>query len=124
MLEPGRFRHPRSGAEAAHLAPEGVRRALYPEDAAVRHLVLSHTRPEPVAGVLAPLHAGRRVTVLGYISRGGTLDTAGLLFVNRSTWAHVVAAAARLLDRPLEALLNDDERAALSGKTAPADVVI
>ena len=34
---------------------------------------------------------------IGFNNRGGTLDTLGMLFANRCTWAHVLEAAAKAL---------------------------
>ncbi len=87
-------------------------------------LFLSHTRPEALLGVLAPLHTGRSTVGLGYAARGGTLSPPGLLFVNRATWAHCLEAVARLLDLGREALLTSDELAALDGRRSPHGVVI
>jgi hypothetical protein len=49
----------------------------------------------------------------GYINQGGTLNTAGMLFVNRCSWAHCLAEVARLLDLPRAQLLNTQEERAL-----------
>lgn len=48
-------------------------------------LFVTHTRPEPVLGVLGPLHTGPRTSGLGYVNQGGTLSTPGMLFVNCSS---------------------------------------
>jgi phosphoketolase len=123
ILEPGRFRRPRRAAERDHQASSEVRTALFPERARCR-LLVTHTRPEPMLGLLEPLHAPARSAALGYVSEGGTYDTPGLLFVNRSSWAHVVAEAARLLGIERERLLDPDERDALEGRRSPQGVVI
>lgn len=39
---------------------------------------MSHTRPEPIGGLLEPLQ-GRSVAALGYTNIGGTHNTPGLL---------------------------------------------
>jgi phosphoketolase len=123
LLEPGRFRQPRSNAEEEYLAPAEVRRALFPQN--VRSTVLlTHTRPEPMLGLLEAFHRGFPVAALGYINRGGTYDTSGLLFVNRCTWAHCVAEAARLLNIPRECLLNETELRALAGELNPQGIII
>jgi phosphoketolase len=122
IFEPGRFRRPRRAAEHAHQASPDVRAALFPERAAARVLV-THTRPEPMLGLLEPLHAPAQSTVLGYVSEGGTYDTPGLLFVDGSSWAHVVAAAARLLGIPRERVLEPAEREALDGRRTPQGVL-
>jgi phosphoketolase len=123
LLEPGRFRLPRSRVEEEHLAPAQVRSALFP-----RHIrtavLLTHTRPEPMLGMLEPFHKYRSIAGLGYINRGGTYDTPGLLFVNRCSWAHCVAAAARLSGVERERLLESSELAALDGQLSPQGVII
>jgi phosphoketolase len=67
---------------------------------------------------------GGRLSVLGYRNRGGTLDTPGMLFVNRCTWAHCVAEAARLLRLPQQELLDEGEIAALAGRAEPQGVIV
>ncbi len=47
-------------------------------------------------------------------NHGGTLTTAGLLFIDRSSWAHVLQEAAGLLGRSREAFLTREEIAALT----------
>jgi phosphoketolase len=121
MLEPGRFRRPRSAREAAHAAPPDVIERLYPAPAAVRVFV-THTRPEPMLGVLAPVTTGTSVG-LGYTNAGGTLDLDGLLFVNGCSWAHCVDAVARLLGLTRERLLDADEIAALDHRRSPEGVI-
>ncbi|HKY31107.1 MAG TPA: xylulose 5-phosphate 3-epimerase [Candidatus Polarisedimenticolia bacterium] len=115
LLEPGRFRRARSGAEARHAASAKTAAALVPAGSEAC-VVLSHTRPETMAGTLEPLLAGRRAAVLGYLNQGGTLDTRRLLFVNRSSWAHALEAAARLLELDRTILLAGPEIAALEGR--------
>jgi len=122
LLEPGRFRTPRNDQEEAHAAPSSVRQELYP-DAVSPRLFVTHTRPEPLLGILQPLHTGSgRTAALGFLGHGGTLTTAGILFVNRCTWAHIVAEAARLLSLSRESLLNAEEAAVLDGKAPPRGV--
>ncbi len=123
ILEPGRFRLPRSRAEEAHQAPAAVRDRLFPEQ--IRHLLLvTHTRPEPMRGLLAPFQAAPQTAALGYIGEGGTYDTPGLLFANRSSWAHCVADVARLLRVSREQLLSPVELEALDGRRSPHGVII
>ncbi len=124
MLEPGRFRAPRSLGEQAHAAPDRLKAYLYPDSATAR-IFLTHTRPETILGVLHPLNLGCRHTAcLGYVGQGGTLTTAGMLFVNRSTWAHVVEEAADVLQIPREELLGEEEMNALHGTASPEGVII
>jgi phosphoketolase len=124
MLEPGRFRAPRGKGEKAHAAPEALWAELYP-DAAPARVFVTHTRPEPLLGVLQPLHTGNgRTTALGFLNRGGTLGVRELLFVNRCTWAHVVEAAGSVLNVERQALLSAEELAALDGTASPEGVII
>jgi phosphoketolase len=124
MLEPGRFRRPRSAGEQHHVAPAQLVAALYPETTPAR-LFVSHTRPEVLLGVLQPLHTGYGTTsALGFIGQGGTLTVAGMLFVNRSTWAHILEEAARLLGLPRQDVLTEEELAALDGQVSPHGVII
>jgi phosphoketolase len=124
MLEPGRFRSPRSEGERAHAAPADLQNDLYP-DSAVARIFVTHTRPETMLGVLYPLTTGRAHTAaLGYVAQGGTLTTPGMLFVNRCTWAHILAEAARVLDVPRQELLTSEEMAALDGRASPEGVII
>jgi phosphoketolase len=124
LLEPGRFRTPRTRGEEAHAAPAPFREDLYPQ-AAGHRLFVSHTRPEPLLGVLEPLHTGGgRTAALGFLGRGGTLTIAGMLFVNACTWAHVLQRAARMLGLAREGLLTAEELAVLDGKAPPEGVII
>jgi phosphoketolase len=124
MLEPGRFRTPRTEGEAAHVAPSALRDELYPERVPLR-LFLTHTRPEPLLGTLEPLHTGAgRTAALGFLGNGGTLTIAGMLFVNRCTWIHALARAARMLSLAREDLLTAAELAVLDGRAVPEGVVI
>lgn len=47
-----------------------------------------------------------------------------MLFVNRCTWAHVVAEAARVLDVSREELLTSLELQALDGLASPHGVIV
>jgi phosphoketolase len=124
LLEPSRFRCPRSAGEQRHAAPAQFVAGLYPETTPAR-LFVSHTRPEVLLGVLQPLHTGYRTTsALGFIGQGGTLTVAGMLFVNRSTWAHILNEAAQLLGLPRQDLLTAEEIATLDGQASPHGVII
>ena len=74
--------------------------------------------------LLEPFHRARSIAGLGYINRGGTYDTPGLLLVNRCSWAHCVAEVARLLNIPQESLLEETEVKALAGKINPQGIII
>jgi len=124
MMEPGRFRKPRGKGETANILPLSLQTELYPDSAPARVFV-THTRPEPMLGVLHPLNTGGdRTAALGYINYGGTLNVPGMLFVNHCTWAHVLAETANVLDMPRKALLNMSELEALDGKALPEGVII
>jgi phosphoketolase len=123
MLEPGKFRSPRSDREAKHCAPASAQADLYPDPVSARVFV-THTRPEPLLGTLQPLNTGRGKTAgLGFINHGGTLNVPGMLFVNRCTWAHIVNEVARVLQMPGNDLLTEKELAVLDGKASPEGVI-
>ena len=118
LLEPGRFRAGRDEIETAYAASEAQRRHFFPEE--TPRVFLTHTRPEPLLGALRRLDAGpSRTSALGFINRGGTLDVFGMLFANRSTWAHALEAAARILGCGREEFLSEVELNALDGRGDP-----
>jgi phosphoketolase len=119
LMEPGRFRLPRDRREETIVALSPEREALFPAGATTR-VFLTHMRPEPYLGAIRPLDTGHLHTrVLGYVNRGGTLDSDGMLFANRCTWAHALAAVADSSGRPLTAFLEGNEIAALHGEGDP-----
>ena len=122
MLEPGRFRTPRSPRETRHTAAPDLVGRLYPATVTAR-VFFTHTRPEPLVGTLAPLHTGPSTLALGFTNQGGTLSVGGLLFVNRATWAHGVEAVASLLKLPREDLLEHEEIAALDHRAIPDGII-
>ncbi|MDQ3856209.1 MAG: xylulose 5-phosphate 3-epimerase, partial [Chloroflexota bacterium] len=123
LLEPGRFRSPRDEREQEYLVPEPERAELFPASAGVR-VFLTHTRPEPFFGIVRPLDTGvGRTRALGYINHGGTLDTPGMLFANRCTWAHALQEVATGLDIDPTSLLAPDELGAVRGEASPASVM-
>lgn len=123
LLEPGRFRRARSHEEELHLAPAAVLQQMFPAEVSAR-LFITHTRPEPILGLLGMLHTGAQTCGLGYINQGGTLDTPGMHFVNRCSWAHVVTEAARLLNVPRAEWLSQNEMQALDGLASPHGVIL
>jgi phosphoketolase len=121
VCEPGRFRAPRDPLEAAFAANDEEVAALFPTE--LPRVVVTHTRPEPMLGLLRRLDGGPTRTVArGYISRGGTLDVAGMLFANRCSWAHLTDAAVQLAGWSRDELLTQAERAAIDGRGNPADL--
>jgi hypothetical protein len=118
LLEPGRFRVGRDAIETAYGVNDAARARFFPDGLA--RVVLTHTRPEPMLGVLRRLDSGpARTRALGFINRGGTLDVFGMLFANRSTWAHALAEAADMLRCDREEFLSDAETRALDGEGDP-----
>ena len=97
----------------------------------VRRLVTDlagHNRTlDTAADVWKTLSAADRLTSaamwlvvhMTYAKRGGTLDTFGILFANRCTWAHVLATAAAATDTPAHAWLSEPELAASQGRGDP-----
>ena len=95
VVEPGRLRIPRDELEAAFVLGDESLQALFPPH--LPRVLISHTRPEPMLGVLRRIDSGPSKTrALGYINRGGTLDVAGMLIANRCTWADAIYAAAQV----------------------------
>ena len=87
-------------------------------------MILTHTRPEPMLGILRRIDGGPAKTrALGYLGHGGTFNVPGMLFANRCTWAHAVDAAATVADWNREALLDHAQRAALDGTGDPSDLL-
>ncbi|HSW62578.1 MAG TPA: hypothetical protein VLH56_04580 [Dissulfurispiraceae bacterium] len=123
MLEPGKFRSPRSEREAKHLASDSVQADLYPDSLSARVFV-THTRPEILLGTLQSLNTGRgRTAGLGFINHGGTLNVPGMLFVNRCTWAHIVNEVAQVLQMRRDDLLTEEELDVLDGTASPEGVI-
>ena len=121
VLEPGRLRQARDKVEADFVLPDSVLEQAFPAD--MPRVLVSHTRPEPMLGVLRRLDGGPSSTVaMGYINRGGTFDVRGMLFANQCTWAHIVAQAAHLTGLELERFLSFRQREALVGRGDPADL--
>ncbi len=121
VLEPGRLRIARDRTEADFVAPNELVSAAFPS--ALPRIVATHSRPEPMLGVLRRIDDGPgKMIGVGYINRGGTFDVEGMLFANRSTWAHIVEHAATLLSEPVSRFLSADVLASLAGRGDPADL--
>ena len=114
---------PRSGVEQAHQVPTALREQFFPAQVRPR-LFVTHTRPELLLGILGPLHTGPCMSGLGYINQGGTLNTPGMCFINRCSWAHVLAEAAHLLKMLRARFLDEEELRALDGQRSPHGVII
>ena len=121
VFEPGRFRVGRDAFEEEIVVRNDELRSLFP--VGLPRVFATHTRPEPMAGVLRRLDTSQECSrFAGFINRGGTLDVAGMLFRNRSTWAHLVHACAELLGRQPNGLLDQAELAAILRRGDPRDV--
>lgn len=121
ICEPGRFRIPRDPIEAAFTTSDPQIAALFPSN--LPRLIVTHTRPEPMLGLLRRLDSGpERTAARGYISRGGTLDVAGMLFANRCSWAHLIDAAIPLAGWSRGELFSPAERDTIDGRGRPADL--
>ncbi len=119
ILEPGRLREPRDEFEARVTLSDEQIEELFP--VGVPRVVVSHTRPEIMTGVLRRIDEGpSKLRAHGYLSRGGTLDAMGMLFANRCTWAHLIVSAASLTGVPVTGLLTQAEAAAALGRGEPA----
>lgn len=86
-------------------------------------LVVTHTRPHTIHGLLVPTLPGAALKVLGYRNKGGTLDTPGMLMVNGCTWAHVVQSAGLDAGVPPDSLLTGQELEALNGERSPQGIL-
>ncbi len=119
ILEPGRLRIPRDAIEAEFVDDDATVQSLFPSN--MPRVIVTHTRPEPMLGLLRRIDGGPdRTRGLGYVCRGGTLDVAGMLFANRCTWAHTVDAAAAVAGWNREELLDRARRAAIDGSGTSA----
>lgn len=119
ISEPGRLRAPRDDLEATQVLEDDAVTALFPPG--VPRVLVTHTRPGPFLGALRRIDTGPATTeALGFINHGGTLDIDGMLFANRTTWAHIVAAAARVASLSVDSLLDAEELAAIEGRGDPA----
>ncbi len=119
LVEPGRLKSPHDRAQASVTWTDPDLAQMFPEHSDAR-IVVSHTRPEPITGVLRRIDTGaRRTSYLGFLNRGGTLDTFGMLFANRCTWGHVLARAAEAMGIPPQDWLTAPEWAAVLGQGDP-----
>lgn len=122
LFEPGRFRTEfRDPVERDIAAPAAIAEEMFATDKRDDlTIIVSHTRPEAIHGLLAgrgPIH------VLGYRNRGGTLDTAGMLYANRCSWLHVLERAATSLGLDPAEWLNPEEQDAIAGRIDPRAII-
>jgi phosphoketolase len=122
VQEPGKLRQPRNAGEREHTIQDTVLHQLLPPQ--VKNLlIVAHTRPEAMVGMLQRIWQGRSVQALGFINEGGTLDVEGMLFVNRCSWAHIVQQSLTMLVVAAENALSKDEIQALAGKRSPDGII-
>lgn len=118
VLEPGRWREPRDKIEQNYVAVDEALTGLFKPEAP--RIILTHTRPAPMLGLLRRLDAGpKRTRALGFVNRGGTLDVFGMLFANRCTWAHAIKAGCELLGTMPAAMLSQEELLAVEERGDP-----
>lgn len=122
MVEPGKFRNPRSKEEAEFQASSEIKEHILPSQGEHVYLV-THTRPEIITGSLSDLIGRRSVSQFGFINHGGTLNASGLLYMNASSWAHMLRNVAKTLEISEENLLDEDERNALNGHISPDGII-
>lgn len=123
IIEPGRFRNPRGKSEAEYCAIPEIQQRLLPKH--VEHICIStHTRPEIVAGSLTKWFGKRSVSQFGFFNHGGTLSSDGLLYINQSSWAHVLRDAAANIGFEESKVLTQEERDALDCKRSPDGVIV
>ncbi|MFY9179189.1 MAG: xylulose 5-phosphate 3-epimerase [Venatoribacter sp.] len=123
LLEPGRFRVPRDAWEEQAMVDEAVLQTLFPARVQYR-VFLTHIRAEIMLAVCRRLDLGpQRTRALGFMNRGGTLGTGELLFINKSTWAHVLAELADACGQKPTLWLTAEEAAALAGQGDPYHVI-
>lgn len=105
IIEPGRLRIPRDELEEQFVLDDTSLDLLFPPG--MPRVILSHTRPEPMLGILRRIDSGPAKTrALGYISRGGTLDVPGMLRANRCTWVDALRAVEQVTGWQLGALTD------------------
>ncbi len=122
VAEPGRLREPRDKLEGEFTASDHVIADLFP--AGQPRVVLTHTRPEVMTGILRRIDSGpARMRVLGYRNHAGAPSVDNMLFANGSSWAHAVFAAARVLDTDPARFLETKEILAVMGRGNPDDVM-
>ena len=90
VLEPGRFRSGRDPIETASTAPDHMVRGLFP--AGLPRILLTHTRPEPMTGLLRRIDEGPgRLRALGLEVAHESADAAWSFCRDGSvSWLHLL----------------------------------
>jgi hypothetical protein len=77
-------------------------------------------RPDALVGTVRPLDTGvGKTRVLGFINRGGTFTIDGMMYANKCSWIHAIAAVAEIHGIALNRLLSDQEIDIALGRAAP-----
>ena len=77
-----------------------------------------------MAGILRRVDRGPNATrFLGFSNRGGTLDTAGLLFANGTTWAHIVHQGCEAMEIAIAPHLSMEELKAVEFNGDPQAIM-
>lgn len=122
IQEPGKLRLPRSLNELRYVLDDRVIENFYPANINKRVFLL-HTRPEPIIGVLRRIDTGfANAKFLGYINKGGTLSTKGMLYTNFCSHLHVIKEISHLLSIPLNLLLDNKYIQMLENKGDPNEL--
>ncbi len=123
ISQPGKFRNPRNIGEQNNLAKKSVLQKILPKN--IDHiLIISHTRPEIILGILQPLWQNKKsVKAIGFINNGGTLGIDDMLYINKCSWAHILQNVANIIDIKSDDLLTKKEQLALRGKLSPDGVI-
>ena len=124
VLEPGKLRDPRDSTEKRFInesLSKHTREAIFGSPRF--RLLLCHGRPEIFLGTMRTLDLGVNHTkAIGYINRGGTLDTQGMLYANKCTWAHGLQKLDAMMNAHAN-LLTIKELDALNGKGDPYTII-
>ncbi len=113
IIEPGRFRIPRDEIEEKYVHRDEKLAEIIPT---IRNRIfVCHTHAEVMTGVLRRLDTGSSSSCfMGYRNRGGTLDTLGMQYANKQTWAHIVIEAGKILQQDANAWLAEPVRQLLN----------
>lgn len=111
IIEPGKFR----GAD------KNIIEKIIPQN--IKEIIIaSHTRPEIMIGTLQPFWRHHNVRSFGFINRGGTLDTGGMLFVNKSSFVHILQHLETVVGSESN-LLTEEENKVLNGEVSPDGII-
>jgi len=124
ISEPGKFREARDNRESNFIDLSLQNSSIINIFGSPKYrLLLCHGHPEIFLGVLRPIDLGPNHTkAIGYINRGGTFDTDGMLFANGCTWAHGLSKLISMVNIESK-LLTEAEHAAVNGHGNPYDII-